>query len=132
SAFDHPSLRRLAGMGVFLSVIAAVITTESVTRLARPFGVRHFLATVVLIGAALFPSLADWHRVRLGLAPEQFAVLQSYCYLALLLGHRLDLQGAELARDLAHRAGLVHQILARPEADEIPPQPFQGELPLHP
>jgi len=83
SAFDHPSLRRLAGMGVFLSVIAAVITTESVTRLARPFGVRHFLATVVLIGAALFPSLADWHRVRFGLTPEQFALLQAYCYLAL-------------------------------------------------
>jgi hypothetical protein len=38
---------------------------------------------MILIGAALFPSLADWHRVRLGLAPEQFAVLQSYCYLAL-------------------------------------------------
>jgi hypothetical protein len=83
SAFDNPSLRRLAGMGLFLSVIAAIITTESVTRLARPFSVRHFLATMILIGAALFPSLADWHRVRLGLAPEQFAVLQSYCYLAL-------------------------------------------------
>ena len=83
SAFDNPSLRRLAAMGVFLSVVAAVITTESVTRLARPFSVRHFLATVVLIGAALFPSLADWHRVRLGLAPEQFAILQAYCYLGL-------------------------------------------------
>jgi len=83
SAFEQPSLRRLAGMGVFLSVIAAVITTESVTRLARPFRVTHFLATVVLIGAALFPSLADWHRVRLGLTPEQFALLQAYCYLAL-------------------------------------------------
>lgn len=83
SAFDNPSLRRLAGMGLFLSAIAAVITTESVTRLARPFSVRHFVATAVLIGAALFPSLADWHRVRLGLAPEQFAVLQSYSYLAL-------------------------------------------------
>jgi hypothetical protein len=83
SAFEHPSLRRLAGMGVFLSVIAAVITTESVTRLARPFSVRHFLVTVVLIGGALFPSLADWHRVRFGLTPEQFALLQAYCYLAL-------------------------------------------------
>ena len=38
---------------------------------------------MVLIGAALFPSLADWHRVRLGLTPEQFALLQAYCYLAL-------------------------------------------------
>src|SRR5437867_10528194 len=83
SAFDNPSLRRLAAMGVFLSVVAAVITTESITRLARPFSVRHFLATVVLIGAALFPSLADWHRVKLGLAPEQFAVVQTYCYLTL-------------------------------------------------
>jgi len=83
SAFEPPSLRRLAGMGVFLSVIAAAITTESITRLARPFSVRHFLATVVLIGAALFPSLAEWHRAKLGLAPEQFAVVQSYCYLTL-------------------------------------------------
>jgi len=83
SAFEHPALRRLAGIGIFLSVIAAVITTESVTRLARPFSVRHFLVTVVLIGGALFPSLADWHRVRLGLTPEQFALLQAYCYLAL-------------------------------------------------
>lgn len=83
SAFDSPSLRRLAGLGLFLSVLAAIITTESVTRLARPFSVRHFLATAVVIGVALFPSLADWHRVRLGLAPEQFAVLQSYCYLTL-------------------------------------------------
>src|SRR5438046_1330891 len=35
SAFDNPSLRRLAGLSLFLSVVAAIITTESVTRLAR-------------------------------------------------------------------------------------------------
>src|SRR3989454_596713 len=80
---DNPSLRRLAGLGLFLSVVAAIITTESVTRLARPFSIGHFLTTVVLIGAALFPTLADWHRLRLGLTPEQFALVQAYCYLAL-------------------------------------------------
>src|SRR5439155_18257820 len=83
SAFDNPSLRRLAGLGLFLSVVAAIITTESVTRLARPFSIGHFLTTAVLIGAALFPTLADWHRLRLGLTPEQFALVQAYCYLAL-------------------------------------------------
>src|SRR3989475_11256534 len=35
SAIDNPSLRRLAGLGLFLSVVAAIITTESVTRLGR-------------------------------------------------------------------------------------------------
>ena len=39
SAFDSPSLRRLAGLGLFLSVVAAIMTTETVTRLARPFTV---------------------------------------------------------------------------------------------
>ena len=85
SAFDNPSLRRLAGLSLFLRVVAAIITTESVTRLARPFSVGQFLTTVVLFGAALFPTLAEWHRVRLGLTPEQFALLQAYCYLALKL-----------------------------------------------
>jgi hypothetical protein len=83
SAFDNPSLRRLAGLSLFLSVVAAIITTESVTRLARPFSVGHFLTTVVLIGVALFPSMADWYRIRLGLTTEQFALLQAYSYLAL-------------------------------------------------
>ena len=83
SAFDNPALRRLAGLGVFLSILAAVITTESVTRMARPFRVRHFFGVTVLFGIALFPSLADWHRFRLGLAPEQYAIVQSYCYLTL-------------------------------------------------
>lgn len=83
AGFESPSFRRVAGLGVFLSAVAAIITTESVTRLARPFSVGHFLATTAAIGLALFPSLADWHRLRLGLTPEQFAVLQSYCYLAL-------------------------------------------------
>ncbi|PYN38126.1 MAG: hypothetical protein DMD98_04355 [Candidatus Rokuibacteriota bacterium] len=83
SAFDSPSLRRLAGLGLFLSVVAAIMTTETVTRLARPFTVRHFLFTTVVIGIALFPSLADWHRIRLGMAPEHFALLQAYSYLVL-------------------------------------------------
>src|SRR5207244_3566082 len=83
SAIDNPMLRRLSGLGLFLSVVAAIITTESITRLARPFSLRHFLATALVIGVALFPPLADWHRIRLGLAPEHFALLQAYCYLAL-------------------------------------------------
>src|SRR5438046_10604256 len=39
SAFDNPSLRRLAGLRVFLSVVAAIITTQGGTRHARPFSV---------------------------------------------------------------------------------------------
>ena len=81
--FDNPSLGRVATLGVFLSAVAALITAESVTRLARPFSVGHFLTTAVVMGAVLFPFLAEWHRVRLGLTAEQFAILQSYCYLAL-------------------------------------------------
>jgi hypothetical protein len=81
--FANPALHRLAALSLFLSAVAALITTESVTRLARPFSVGHFLVTTVVIGGALFPFLAEWHRVRLGLRPEQFALLQSYCYLVL-------------------------------------------------
>lgn len=83
AGFESPTFQRVAGLGVFLSALGAIITTESITRLARPFSIGPFLVTVFAIGAALFPSLADWHRLRLGLTPEQFAVLQSYCYLAL-------------------------------------------------
>ncbi|HEV8641902.1 MAG TPA: hypothetical protein VGV13_12445 [Methylomirabilota bacterium] len=80
---DNPSLRRLAGLGLFLSAVAAIITAESVTRLARPFSLAHYLATVAVMGVALFPSLADWHRIRPGLTPDQFAIVQAYCYLVL-------------------------------------------------
>ena len=83
SGFDTPSLRRVAALGLFLSAVAAIITTESVTLLGRPFGRGTFITTAVAIGVVLFPSLADWHRIRLGLTPDQFAILQSYCYLAL-------------------------------------------------
>ena len=83
AGFENPSFRRVAGLGLFLSALGAIITTESITRLARPFSVGPFLITAAAIGVALFPSLADWHRLHLGLTPEQFAVLQSYCYLAL-------------------------------------------------
>jgi hypothetical protein len=83
AGFESPPFQRVAALGVFLSALAAIIAAESITRLARPFSVGPFLVTAIAIGAALFPSLADWHRMRLGLAPEQFAVLQSYCYLAL-------------------------------------------------
>jgi hypothetical protein len=83
SWFDTPALRRIAGLGLLLSAVAAIITTESVTRMARPFGVGSLLAIFAAIGVALFPSLAESHRLALGLTPEQFAVVQSYCYLAL-------------------------------------------------
>jgi len=83
SGFDAPSLRRVAALGFFLSAVAAIITTESVTLMGRPFGPGAFITTAVAIGVVLFPSVADWHRIRLGLAPDQFAILQSYCYLAL-------------------------------------------------
>lgn len=83
SGFDTPALRRVAGLGLFLSAVAAIITTESLTRLARPFRVGHFLIAVSAIGVFLFPSLAEGQRIHLGLTAEQFIVLQSYCYLAL-------------------------------------------------
>jgi len=83
SGLDNPSLRRIAALGLFLSALAAIITTESATRLSRPFSIGHFLAACVAIGVALFPSLADWHRIHLGLTSEAYGLLQSYCYLAL-------------------------------------------------
>src|SRR5207245_9455204 len=48
SGLDNPSLRRIAGFGLFLSALAAIITTESVTRLCRPLS----------IGQLISPSLA--------------------------------------------------------------------------
>lgn len=83
SGFENPSFRRVAALGVFLSAVGAVITTETITRLGRPFSVGNFLAVVVVIGLALFPFLAEWHQLRLGLTPQLFAFLQSYCSLAL-------------------------------------------------
>src|SRR3989442_11041438 len=83
SAIDNPSLRRLAGLGLFLGVVAAIITTESVTRLARPFSIGTFLTTVVLIRAALFPTPADWPPLRPRLTPQQFPLVEGYWSLAL-------------------------------------------------
>jgi hypothetical protein len=82
-AFEDPTLRRVATLGVFLSGVGALITTESITRLARPFSVGQFVTTAFMISLALLPFMAQWHQIQLGLAPEQFALLQSYCYLAL-------------------------------------------------
>src|SRR5712691_2014590 len=65
SGFDTPSIRRVAALGLFLSAVAAIITTESATLLGRPFGRGAFITTAVAIGVVLFPSLADWHRIRL-------------------------------------------------------------------
>src|SRR3989442_7921737 len=117
SAIDNPSLRRLAGLGLFLGVVAAIITTESVTRLARPFSIGHFLTTVVLIGAALFPTLADWHRLRLGLTPEQFALVQAYCYLALKV-----MVGILMVRHLAGICRLRTRVLCPPASPRSLPK----------
>lgn len=84
SPFTDASLpRRLGRLGLFLSVIAAIITNESVIRLARPFGLGKFVLTVSTLGVALFPLLAAWHRLPLGLTPDQLAVVLSYAYLIL-------------------------------------------------
>src|SRR2546425_6012838 len=47
SGFENPSSHRVAGLGVFLSAVAAIITTESLARLARPFNVGHFLVAAL-------------------------------------------------------------------------------------
>ncbi|HXH83696.1 MAG TPA: hypothetical protein VNN07_12325 [Candidatus Tectomicrobia bacterium] len=82
--FIDPAVHgRLGRLGLFLSAVAAVIACESLTRLGRPFGLPAFLATVAVLAAALFPSLAAAHRVQLGLAAEHMALLLAYAYLAL-------------------------------------------------
>src|SRR2546422_8975999 len=62
SGLDNPPLRRIAGLGLFLSALAAIITRESGTRLSRRFSVGHFLAGRVAIAAARCPSFARCHR----------------------------------------------------------------------
>jgi hypothetical protein len=77
--------RRLGALGLLLSVGAAIVTTESVARLGRPFGIGKFVVTAAMIGVAAFPFLTASHRVTFGLGPNESAVVLSYAYLALKL-----------------------------------------------
>lgn len=74
---------RLGRLGVFLSLVAAVVTTHSRLWLGRPFGIGHLAASLAAIGLALFPSLAAAHRMPYGLTAEQIAVAAAYAYLVL-------------------------------------------------
>lgn len=80
---DAPVQRQLGPLALLLSIVAAVITTESVTRLSEPFGLGKFFVTTVAVAGAAFPFLAVSHRLTLGLKPDQIAVVLSYAYLAL-------------------------------------------------
>ena len=80
---DAPLQHRLGPLALLLSITAAIITTESVTRLGRPFGLGKFFVTTVAVGAALFPFLAVSHRLTVRFTPDQIAVVLSYAYLAL-------------------------------------------------
>lgn len=74
---------RLGRLGVFLSLVAAIVTTQSLLWLGRPFGIPHLAGTVGLIALALFPFLASIHRMPFGLTEEQIAVTAAYAYLVL-------------------------------------------------
>jgi hypothetical protein len=74
---------RLGRLGVFLSLVAAIVTTQSLLWLGRPFGIRHLAGTVALIALALFPFLASIHRMPFGLTEAQIAVTAAYAYLVL-------------------------------------------------
>jgi hypothetical protein len=80
---DASLARRLGRLGLFLSAVAAIIASESILRLGRGFGLAQFVLALLALGAALFPMLATFHRLPLGLPPDQFAVVLSYAYLVL-------------------------------------------------
>ncbi|MGH7393214.1 MAG: hypothetical protein ACREM3_27725, partial [Candidatus Rokuibacteriota bacterium] len=77
---------RLGRLGLFLGMGAAVIATESLIRMARPFGLGSFLLTAAAMGVAMLPFVAEPHDVKLGLTQGQFAVVVSYAYLVLKVG----------------------------------------------
>ena len=83
---DGPVTERLGRLGLFLGMGAAVIATESLTRLMRPFGLGAFLLTVGVMAVAMLPFIAEPNDVSLGLSPGQFAILVSYAYLILKVG----------------------------------------------
>ncbi len=77
---------RFGRLGLFLGMGAAVISAESLTRVARPFGLGAFLLTATTMGVAMLPFLAEPNDVRLGLTEGQFAVVAAYAYLVLKVG----------------------------------------------
>lgn len=83
---DGAVVDRLGRLGLFLGMGAAVIATESLIRVARPFGLGSFLLTSAAMGVAMLPFVAEPHDVKLGLTTGQFAVVVSYAYLILKVG----------------------------------------------
>jgi hypothetical protein len=83
---DGAVAERLGRLGLFLGMGAAVIATESLTRVARPFGLGSFLLTAGAMAVAMLPFLAEPNDVRLGLTSGQFAVVVAYAYLVLKVG----------------------------------------------
>jgi len=77
---------RLGRLGLFLGMGAAVVATESLTRMERPFGLGAFLLTVAGMAVAMLPFVAGPNDVSLGLTKGQFAVVVSYAYLILKVG----------------------------------------------
>lgn len=77
---------RFGRLGLFLGMGAAVIATESLTRLARPFGLGAFLLTASVMGVAMLPFLAEPNGMSLGLNPGQFGIVVAYAYLILKVG----------------------------------------------
>jgi hypothetical protein len=73
--------QRLGRLGLFLGAVAAIIATESLTRLNRPFGLGPFFLTVTGLGVAMFPFLAARHEVTFGLSEQQVGLVLSYAYL---------------------------------------------------
>lgn len=87
SPFVDPAVQaRVGRLGLFVGAVAAIIATESLTHLGRPFGLGLYFATVSCIGLAMFPFLAAGHGMALGLAPAQLDVVLSYAYLVLKVG----------------------------------------------
>jgi hypothetical protein len=74
---------RLGRLATLLSVVAAILATETVVWRARPFGLVPLLATGGVLMAALFPFLAAPHQLTFGVAPALVGILLSYGYLVL-------------------------------------------------
>ncbi len=74
---------RLGRLGVFLCIVAAIVTTQSLLWLGRPFGVGQLSVIAAVMGIALFPFLASAYGMPAGLTSEQIAVAGAYAYLVI-------------------------------------------------